>query len=138
MEEAAIAWGVAFRPRVMLGNAAAAARGKIEDRSQPPLEDAAQAALDSILTLHGLMILITAEGRELSDEADRMGLTWGEQAKLIANAQDMAAALRGDTQIIASAAVELVGRATEIMNAGSHPERGKTFGLATVKMSPLF
>jgi len=121
----------------MSGNAAAAARRKIEDRSQP-LEDAAQAALDSILTLHGLMILATAEGRELSDEADRMGLTWGEQAKLIANAQDMAAALRGDTQIIASAAVELVGRATEIMNAGSHPERGKTFGLATVKMSPLF
>jgi hypothetical protein len=55
----------------------------------------------------------------------------GEQAKLTAHAQDMAAAF-------ASAAVELVGRATEIMNAGSHPERGKTFGLATVKMSPLF
>jgi len=49
---------------VMLESAASAALRKI-DRLQPALEDAAQAALNSILTLHGPLILATTEGREL-------------------------------------------------------------------------
>jgi biotin carboxyl carrier protein len=117
----------------MLENAGTAARRKIEDRLQPPLEDAAQSALDSLLTLHGPLILATAEGRELSDEADRMRLTREEQATLRADAQTMARALHQNSEIIEPPAAEIVTKAAEAMNEGSHPERGTVFGLATMK-----
>jgi hypothetical protein len=84
-EPETIAWGVVFGLGVRLDNAAAAARRKVEDRLQPPLEDAAQEALDTVLTLHGPLIRATSEGRELTDEADRFRLT-----------RDQAAALRED------------------------------------------
>ncbi len=67
-----IAWGVVFSRGVQLDNAAAAARRRIEHRLQPPLEDAAQEALDSLLSLHGPMILATAEGRALMGDADQI------------------------------------------------------------------
>jgi hypothetical protein len=132
-EENLIAWGTVFGLGVMLENAGTAARRKIEDRLQPPLEDAAQSALDSLLILHGPLILATAEGRELSDEADRMRLTREEQAKLRADARMMAEALQQDNEIIERPAAELVAKAAEAMNEGSHPERGSVFGLATMK-----
>jgi hypothetical protein len=132
-EEKPIAWGTVFGLGVMLENAGTAARRKIEDRLQPPLEDAAQSALDSLLTLHGPLILATAEGRELSDEADRMRLTREEQATLRADAQTMARALHQNSEIIEPPAAEIVTKAAEAMNEGSHPERGTVFGLATMK-----
>jgi hypothetical protein len=47
----------------MLENAAAAAeRPSEEEPLRPRLEDAPKAALDSVLALHGPMILSTAEG----------------------------------------------------------------------------
>ena len=64
-EENLIAWGTVFGLGVMLENAAEAAHRRIEDRLQPQLEDAAQSALASVVTLHGPLILATAEGREL-------------------------------------------------------------------------
>jgi hypothetical protein len=84
-EPETIAWGVVFGLGVRLDNAATASRRKVEDRLQPPLEDAAQEALDTVLTLHGPLIRATSEGRELTDEADRFRLT-----------RDQAAALRED------------------------------------------
>jgi hypothetical protein len=89
-----IAWGTVFGLGVMLESAAEAARRKIEDRLQPPLEDAAQAALDAILTLHGPLILATAEGRELAEAADNIRLTREEQAELRDNAQAVATELK--------------------------------------------
>jgi hypothetical protein len=132
-EDELISWGTVFGLGVILESAGAAAHRKIEDRLQPPLEDAAQSALDSLLTLHGPLILATAEGRELSDEADRMRLTREEQAKLRANAQAIAGALQEDNHIIEQPAAELVAKAAGAMNEGSHPERGTVFGNATLK-----
>jgi len=117
----------------MLESAAVAARRQIEDRLQLPLEDAAQSALDSLLTLHGPLILATAEGRELSDEADRMRLTREEQARLRANAQAVAGALQGEKEVIEPLAAELVDKAAGAMTEGIHPERGTVFGTATMK-----
>jgi hypothetical protein len=128
-----IRWGTVFGLGVMLESAAEAARRKIEDRLQPALEDAAQAALDSILTLHGPLILATAEGRELADEADRMYLTREEQAKLRADARSVARELKNATEIIEPSAAKVVGDAADIIGKGRHPERGTVFGIGTMR-----
>ena len=133
VEQIVIAWGIVFGLGVMLENAAAAACRQIEDRLQPPLEDAAQIALDALLTWHGPLILATAEGRELSDEADRMRLTREEQERLRDDVQALTSALKLDTEVIEAPAADLVVKAAEVMDEGSHPDRGTTFGLATVK-----
>jgi hypothetical protein len=99
----------------------------------PRLEDAAKAALASVLTLHGPLILATAEGRELADEADRMRLTRGEQAGLREDVRILACALKRDVDVIEPPAADLVGNATETMGEGPHPERGTVFGLAALK-----
>ena len=132
-EETVIPWGTVFGLGVMLQTAAVAARRQVEDRLQPPLEDAAQSALDSLLTLHGPLILATAEGRELSDEADRMRLTREEQTRLRANVHAVADALQRDREVIEPPAAELADKATGAMNEGVHPERGTVFGTATIK-----
>ena len=115
-EDKFIVWGIVFGLGVMLENAAAAARREIEDRMQPALEDAAQSALNSLLTLHGPLILATAEGRELSDEADHIRLTRDEQAKLRADAQVIAEALQQDNRVIERPAAALVAKAANAMN----------------------
>ena len=129
----AIAWGTVFGLGVRLDNAAAAARREIIDRMKEPLEDAAQEALDSVLTLHGPLILATAEGRELSDEADRFRLTRDQQAALRADAQAIAEQLKSSPEIVEPSAADLGQKAAESIGEGDHPERGTAFGLATVK-----
>jgi hypothetical protein len=132
-EPQTIGWGMVFGLGVRLENAALAARREIADRLQAPLEDAAEEALDSVLTLHGPMILATTEGRALSDEADRFRLTRDQQAALRGDAQAVVRSLRNSTDIIEPPAAKLTGDATEGMGEGTHPERGTVFGLATVK-----
>jgi len=100
---------------------------------QSALEDAAQAALNSILTLHGPLILATAEGRELVDEADRMYLTRDEQAKLRADARAVAGQLKNAAEIIEPSAVKVVENAADIIGGGPHPERGTVFGIGTMR-----
>jgi hypothetical protein len=128
-----VAWGVVFGAGVLLENAAVAANRQIENRIWPPLEDAAQADLDSLLTLHGPLILATAEGRELMEEADRYRLTHEEQAALRQDAQIVAGHLRDAPEIIEQPAAQLIERATEAIGEGRHPARGTVFGMATVK-----
>jgi hypothetical protein len=128
-----IAWGTVFGLGVRLDNAAAAARRKIEDRLQPPLEDAAQEALDSVLTLHGPLILATAEGRELMDEADRFYLTRDQQGALREDAKVIAAALKNSPEVIEVPAAILTEEAAETVGEGPHPERGSTYWLATAR-----
>lgn len=132
-EPEAITWGVVFGRGVRLDNAAAAARRQIEDRLQPPLEDAAREALESVLTLHGPMILATAEGRELMDDANRMLLTREEQAALRADALAVAMALKEDKEVIEPPAAELVMEAVETIGEGPHPERGSVVGGAAIR-----
>ena len=132
-DEMPIAWGTVFGLGVMLERAAEAARRKIEDRLQPPLEDAAQAALDAILTLHGPLILATAEGRELAEAADNIRLTREEQAELRDNAQAVATELKNATEIIEPRAAKVVEDAAEIIGKGPHPERGTVFGISTMR-----
>jgi hypothetical protein len=118
---------------VRLENAASAARREIANRLQEPLEDAAQEALDSVLTLHGPLILATKEGRELLDDADRMRLTRDEQIMLRVDAQAVATALKNSPDLIEPHAAALAEEAAEMIGEGPHPERGTVFGLATAR-----
>jgi hypothetical protein len=132
-EPEAIAWGVVFARGVRLDNAASAARRQVEDRLQPPLEDAAQEALESVFTLHGPMILATAEGRDLMGDADRMVLTREQQAAQRADALTIAAALDEDREVIEPPAAEIVLESVETMGEGPHPERGSVVGSAAIR-----
>jgi hypothetical protein len=87
-----IAWGLVWGLGVRLEEAAAAAERKGIDRLAPTLEDAALAALQSLRTLHVPLILATAEGRKLQEQADRLHMTRAEQAAL----RDDAVALSDD------------------------------------------
>src|SRR6266851_5223497 len=132
-ESERIAWGTVFGLGVRLENAAAASRREIADRLHDPLEDAAQEALDSLLTLHGPLMLATAEGRELDDEADRFRQTREQQAELRRHAQRIAANLKTSPEIIEAPAASLGEEAAAAIGEGPHPERGTVFGLATLK-----
>jgi hypothetical protein len=118
---------------VRLENAASASRREIADRLRDPLEDAPQEALDSLLTLHGPLMLATAEGRELADEADRFNQTREQQAELRRHAQRIAANLKNSPEIIEAPAASLGEEAAAAIGEGPHPERGTVFGLATLK-----
>jgi hypothetical protein len=132
-EPETITWGVVFARGVRLDNAATAARRQIEDRLQPLLEDAAQEALDSVLTLHGPMILATTEGRELMSDADRMRLTREEQATLRSDALAVARALNEDAKVIEPPAADVVMDAAETIGQDPQPERGSAVGGATIR-----
>jgi hypothetical protein len=132
-EPETIAWGVVYSRGIRLDNAAAAVRRQIEDRLQPPLEDAAQEALDSLLSLHGPMILATAEGRALMSDADRMNLTREQQAALRRDALAVATALNEDSEVIEKRAAEIVVEAVETIGEAPHPERGAAIGSATIR-----
>ncbi len=132
-DELAIAWGTLYGLGVMLENSAEAARRQIEDRLRPPLEDPAQSALGSVVTLHGPLILATGEGRELADDADRMRLTREEQARLRDDVEAVASELKIATEIIEPQAAKTVADAAGIIGEGRHPERGTVFAIGTVR-----
>jgi hypothetical protein len=132
-DETQIAWGVVFGLGVMLENSAEAAQRKINNRLDPPLEDAIEAALNSLLTLHGPLILATAEGRELVEEADRMRLTRQEQARLREDAQAVAGQLKIAKAIIEPPAAKVVAEAADVIGESRHPEYGTVYGIGTVK-----
>jgi hypothetical protein len=131
-DDTPIAWGLVFGLGVMLENSAEAARRRIENMLQPPLEDVAQSALDSLLELHGPLILATAEGRELADQASRMRLTREEQQRLREDAKAVAGALEQDKEVIERPAAKLVSDSAKNIGDGRHPERGTVFGIGTI------
>ncbi len=128
-----IAWGLVFGLGVMLENAAAAMKRKIEDRLLPSLEDAAQSALDSLLTLHGPLILATGEGRELQEQADRLRMTREEQLRLRGDAEVLALELLQSPDLIEPEVAGTVVQAIQAIGEGRFPERGAVFGFATIK-----
>jgi hypothetical protein len=121
VDEMRIPWGTVFGLGVMLENAREASQRDLTVRLQPTLEDAARAALDSMLTLHGPLILSTAEGRELADQADRMNLTLEQQAKLREDVQAVARQLQNAAAIIEPPAAKVVAERRWDHREGSSP-----------------
>ena len=132
-EPETIAWGAVFGLGVRLENAASAARREIANRLQEPLEDAAQEALDSVLTLHGLLILASDEGRELSEQADAFRLTAHQRTALNRDALTIAGDFSNSPDLIEPLAAQTTGAAADATGDGPHPERGAVYWLSTVK-----
>ena len=132
-ENKAIEWGEVWGHGVILQSAADAAERKIAERVLPELEDPAETALESLLTIHGPMILATRDGATLSATASNFRLTREQQQVLRAAALRIAEQLRADKEVITPRAAASVAHATESIGQGPHPERGSVYGLATVK-----
>ena len=128
-----LAWGVVFGLGVRLANASDAAQRQIEDRLLSALEDPAQEALQSLNVLHGALIMATAEGRELEEQADRLQMTRDEEAAFRADAMTIAAELHRSAEMIEPEAHKIVSEAVEIIGEGRHAERGTVFGIVTIK-----
>jgi hypothetical protein len=130
-DAAEIPWGIVFGLGVRLANAADAAQRQIQDRLLPALEDPAQEALQSLNILHGSLIMATAEGRELEEQADRLQMTREQQAALRTDAAAIAAALHTAPEIIEPQADKIVTQAGEVIGEGYRVERGTVYGIAT-------
>lgn len=128
-----IEWGTVWGTGVLLQNAADAAEREIKNRTLPELEDPAKTALDSLLRLHGPMILATAEGVKLSERAAGFAMTREQQEALRTAAEEVVERLKADKDIITPRAAETVSAATDAIGQGRHPERGSVYGLANLK-----
>ncbi len=128
-----ISWGIVFGLGVILENSAAAVRRTIEDRLRPPLEDSAQSALESLITLHGPLILATVEGRELQEQADRLRMTRQEQLAFKADAELLVSQLKDSADIVEPAAVDVIKGAAASIGTGRFAERGTVYGIGSIK-----
>lgn len=128
-----IEWGEVWGLGVVLQNAAASAQRRIENRTLPELEDPAKTALDSLLMIHGPMILASQEGAKLSDIASQFLMTREEQQVVGEAAKRIAEQLGESPSIITKRAAASVHEAAGAIGEGPHPERGSVYGLATIK-----
>lgn len=128
-----IEWGEVWGLGVVLQNAASAAQRQIEGRILPELEDPAKTALDSLLTMHGPMILSTRDGAALSDAASTFQMTREQQESLRDVMQNVAQRLAASPDIVTPAAATSAADAVDTVGAGVYPERGTVYGLATIK-----
>jgi hypothetical protein len=131
-EPQTITWGTVFGLGIRLENAAAAAQRDIANRLHEPLEDAAQEALDSLLTLHGPLILATAEGRELLEQAARLRLTANQEDVLREDARELAQYFANLPERIDASVAQAAFIAAEATADGPHPERGFAYWLQTI------
>ena len=132
-DDKSIPWGLVYGLGVMLENSVAAARREIDGRLRPSLEDTAQSALESLLTLHGPLLLATAEGRELQEQADRLRMTHEEHLLLRSEAVALASRLSRNTEVIEPEAAQVIAKAAATIGAGRHADRGTAYGIGTVK-----
>jgi hypothetical protein len=128
-----VEWGEVWGLGVLLQNAASAAERKIADRPLPPLEDPAKTALDSLLALHGPLILATSDGAKLSARSQEFAMTRQQQADLRAASEQIVDQLNRSHDVITPSAAKSIANAINTINEGGHPERGTVYALATIK-----
>lgn len=128
-----IEWGEVWGLGVVLQNSAIAAQRRIEGRILPELEDPAKTALDSLLAMHGPMILSTYDGGKLSEASDAFHMTKEQQESLRDVLQHIVRNLTASPDIITPAAATSASEAVDTVGSGIYPERGTVYGLATIK-----
>ena len=128
-----IEWGEVWGLGVMLQNAASAAERHIQQRLLPTLEDPAKAALDSLLALHGPLILATRDGSKLSSISQEFSMTRQQQADIRAASDHIVEQLSRSHEVITPHAAKSIASAIHAIGEGSHPERGAVYALATIK-----
>jgi hypothetical protein len=128
-----VEWGEVWGLGIILQNAASSADRQIAQRLLPALEDPAKTALDSLLMMHGGLILATSEGAELSAKAQGFAMTREQQADLRAASEHVAEQLMAHTEVITPRAAASIAGAAGAVGEGNHPERGSVYALATMK-----
>ena len=128
-----IEWGEVWGLGVLLQNAATSAERQIETRMLPALEDPAKTALDSLLTLHGPLVLATHDGARLSESSAHFAMTRDQQQALRDAAQQIVERLNASPDVVTPRAAASLSAAAETIGQGLHPERGSVYGLATIK-----
>jgi hypothetical protein len=126
-------WGELWGLGVMLQNAASAHERQITHQLLPPMEDTVKAALDSLLALHGPLILATSDGARLSAVAHSFAMSHEEQAELRVAAEELSQQLQSSQAVIMPRAAASIADAAAAIGEGKHPERGSVYGLATIK-----
>jgi hypothetical protein len=109
-------WGEVWGVGIMLQNAASA-----------------KTALESLLTLHGPLILATRDGTELSAAAQAFSMTREQQNDLRVASTQIADQLKTHREVATPSAAGSVADAVKAIGEGKHPERGSVYALATIK-----
>jgi hypothetical protein len=128
-----VEWGEIWGLGVMLQNAASAAERQITQRLLPPLEDSIKSSLESLLMLHGPLILATCDGSKLAAIAQSFAMAPTQQADFRTAAERVAQQLMARRDVITRRAAASVEDAVKTAGEGSHPTRGSVYALATIK-----
>lgn len=108
---------------VRLGNARAKLQKQIDSKDYPDLAPDVAEALDSVLELHGPVLLSTAEGRRLVDASSDYLRTAADNAALKRAAMDYSQAVGKSPDLFNKETRELLPQLNEDVAFGPHPER---------------
>jgi hypothetical protein len=128
-----IRWAEVFALGEQLHSAAVASDREIVDRLRPELEDWQKAALDSLVRLHGPLILSSRVGLELSAQADAFRMSRDDLDRLQVAIISVGRELQSNPEIATSGATEEIISATRNLNYGVHPERNAVYTIATLR-----
>lgn len=117
---------------VRLANAEKAAVEKVEEGELPPLGEANEERLGTILQLHGTFMLSTIAGAELIAAEQRYRRRPAEERGYRAAAVDLAASLQNKPDVIAANAAAFVLGAAEQINQGPNLERSGVIATSVV------
>jgi hypothetical protein len=115
-----------------LGNARQRLQRQIDRKEDyPDLAPDVGEALDSVLELHGVIVVSTARGRQLLDAATQFHQTAADQAKLKSAAIRYSRAVSKSDKLFSDEVRETVPILNEEIDTGSHPARSTQLAMST-------
>lgn len=108
---------------VRLENARSRLFEEIERGDAPPMGASAAAALDSVLAIHGPMLLSTKRGQELIELASAYSQPDIDSEKYRSAAQGLVAAVRDANELVSSEAADTLAAVNQDVGTGPYQER---------------
>jgi hypothetical protein len=126
-------WGTVWGLGLILESSAKAAQREITDRLLPELEDPAKSALDSLLRLHGPLVLSTRDGNDLFEEEKKYRLPPDQLAQMYEEIEELVRRLRDSPNILREDAKATFELMASVPLDDSKPERSVTYVASTTK-----
>jgi hypothetical protein len=126
-------WGTVWGLGLILESSAKAAQREIADRLLPELEDPAKSALDSLLRLHGPLVLSTKDGNDLFEEEKKYRLPAEQLAQIYEEIEELVRRLRDAPNILREDAKATFELMASVPLDDSKPERSVTYVASTTK-----
>lgn len=123
LRQDAISIDMLYALGVRLGNARAKLQKQIDSKDYPDLAPDVAEALDSVLELHGPVLLSTSEGRRLVGASSDYLRTAADYAALKRAAMDYGQAVGKSSDLFNKETRELLPQLNEDVAFGPHPER---------------